>query len=306
MTLIPTPRRVRERPDEISLAAALDTLVSHRWLIALVTAACVGAGTLYAFLSHPLYQADILVQVEDSGDASAAKSLLGDVSSLFDVKSTAAAEAQILASLLVVTRAVDTLRSYIVVQPQRFPVVGDFISRFNTGITRPGVLGLEVPVDDRCHPEPAGEQDQDRHDDSAAEHRNALIATDGLKRAVTHEARRRRAERENRTGFRPEHPSRWPLSENRMQRSCQTDRRKSGACLAFSTCHIWLILIIELERSPRGKTGHRGCRTDTGHIAFGTSAGSTGWRARFNRYARRAFRTRDRDRHERRTFSGDV
>ncbi|MBN3786705.1 polysaccharide biosynthesis tyrosine autokinase, partial [Burkholderia sp. Ac-20353] len=142
MTSIQPPQRDRERPDEISLAAAVDTLVSHRWLIALVTAACVGAGTLYAFLSHPLYQADILVQVEDSGDASAAKSLLGDVSSLFDVKSTAAAEAQILASRLVVTRAVDTLRSYIVVQPQRFPVVGDFISRFNTGITRPGVLGI--------------------------------------------------------------------------------------------------------------------------------------------------------------------
>ncbi|MGZ2748861.1 polysaccharide biosynthesis tyrosine autokinase [Burkholderia stagnalis] len=131
-----------ERADEFDLAAVLDTLVTHRWLIALVTAACVGAGTLYAFLSHPQYQADILVQVEDGGDASAAKSLLGDVSSLFDVKSTAAAEAQILASRLVVARAVDDLRSYIVVQPARFPVVGDFISRFDTGITAPGVLGL--------------------------------------------------------------------------------------------------------------------------------------------------------------------
>lgn len=62
-----------ERADEFDLAAVLDTLVTHRWLIALVTAACVGAGTLYAFLSHPQYQADILVQVEDGGDASAAK-----------------------------------------------------------------------------------------------------------------------------------------------------------------------------------------------------------------------------------------
>ncbi|MGU7771934.1 polysaccharide biosynthesis tyrosine autokinase [Burkholderia sp. MR1-5-21] len=131
-----------DRADEIDLAAVVDTLVSHRWLIALVTAACVGAGTLYAFLSHPQYQADILVQVEDSGDASAAKSLLGDVSSLFDVKSTAAAEAQILASRLVVARAVDDLRSYIVAQPKRFPVVGDFVSRFNTGIARPGVFGI--------------------------------------------------------------------------------------------------------------------------------------------------------------------
>ncbi|WP_321869300.1 polysaccharide biosynthesis tyrosine autokinase [Burkholderia ubonensis] len=142
MTSTPTPRHPPERADEIDLAAVLDALVSHRWLIALATAACVGAGTLYAFLSHPQYQADILVQVEDSGDASAAKSLLGDVSSLFDVKSTAAAEAQILASRLVVARAVDDLRSYIDVQPKRFPVVGDFLSRFNTGIARPGVFGV--------------------------------------------------------------------------------------------------------------------------------------------------------------------
>ncbi|AXF24649.1 tyrosine protein kinase [Burkholderia pyrrocinia] len=142
MTSISPPLHARERTDEITLTGVIDVLVSHRWLIACVTAACVGIGTLYAFLSHPQYQADILVQVEDSGDASAAKSLLGDVSSLFDVKSTAAAEAQILSSRLVVTRAVDDLRSYIVVGPKRFPVVGDFISRFNIGIARPGLLGI--------------------------------------------------------------------------------------------------------------------------------------------------------------------
>ncbi|WP_373422133.1 polysaccharide biosynthesis tyrosine autokinase [Burkholderia ambifaria] len=136
------PPRVPEHADEITLAGVIDTFVSHRWLIACVTAACVGAGTLYAFLSHPQYQADILLQIEDSGDASAAKSLLGDVSSLFDVKSTAAAEAQILASRLVVTRAVDDLRSYIDVQPKRFPVVGDFISRFTPDVARAGVPGI--------------------------------------------------------------------------------------------------------------------------------------------------------------------
>ena len=142
--MMPTspPPRMPEHADEITLAGVIDTFVSHRWLIACVTAACVGAGTLYAFLTHPQYQADILLQIEDSGDASAAKSLLGDVSSLFDVKSTAAAEAQILASRLVVTRAVDDLRSYIDVQPKRFPVVGDFISRFTPDGARAGVPGI--------------------------------------------------------------------------------------------------------------------------------------------------------------------
>ncbi|KWH29318.1 polysaccharide biosynthesis tyrosine autokinase [Burkholderia stagnalis] len=142
MTSHPSHERPHDRDAELDLAGAIDVLVSQRWLIALVTAICVGAGTLYAFLAHRQYQADIMVQVEDSGDTSAAKSVLGDVSSLFDIKSSAAAEAQILASRLVVTRAVDELRSYIVAQPKRFPVVGEFVSRFNTGITRPGVFGL--------------------------------------------------------------------------------------------------------------------------------------------------------------------
>ncbi|VWB62202.1 tyrosine protein kinase [Burkholderia aenigmatica] len=142
MTSTPTHERPRDRDAELDLAGAIDVLVSRRGLIAVVTAACVGVGALYAFLAHRQYQADIMVQVEDSGDTSAARSALGDVSSLFDIKSSASAEAQILASRLVVTRAVDELRSYIVVQPKRFPVVGELASRFEPGIARPGVFGV--------------------------------------------------------------------------------------------------------------------------------------------------------------------
>ncbi|MCA8252722.1 polysaccharide biosynthesis tyrosine autokinase [Burkholderia sp. AU31624] len=142
MTSPVSRERSHDRGAELDLPGVVDVLAAQRWLIALATAACVGAGTLYAFLAPPQYQADILLQVEDSGDTSAAKSMLGDVSSLFDIKSSAAAEAQILASRLVVTRAVDELRSYIVAQPKRFPLVGDFVSRFNTGLAHPGLLGF--------------------------------------------------------------------------------------------------------------------------------------------------------------------
>lgn len=142
MTSSVSRERSHDRDVELDLAGVVDVLAAQRWLIAVATAACVGAGTLYAFLTPPQYQADILLQVEDSGDTSAAKSMLGDVSSLFDIKSSAAAEAQILASRLVVTRAVDELRSYIVVQPKRFPLVGNFASRFNTGLAHPGLLGF--------------------------------------------------------------------------------------------------------------------------------------------------------------------
>jgi tyrosine-protein kinase Etk/Wzc len=133
-----------DRPDtqdELDLVTVIDTIVSNRWSILLITAVFALLGVTWAFLSHPQYQADILVQVEDSPDA-AASSLLGTVSSLFDVKSSAAAEAQIITSRLVVARSVDALRLYIDASPKRFPLVGEFVSRFNTGITRPGVVGI--------------------------------------------------------------------------------------------------------------------------------------------------------------------
>lgn len=127
---------------ELDLVGVLDVLLSYRWLILAVTLAFAILGTAYAFLAHPTYQADLMVQVEDSPDASAAKGLLGDVSSLFDVKSSAAAEAQILASRLVVSRAVDRLKSYIEVRPKRFPLIGDLVSRLSSGIRTPGLLGI--------------------------------------------------------------------------------------------------------------------------------------------------------------------
>ncbi|HEY3600016.1 MAG TPA: polysaccharide biosynthesis tyrosine autokinase [Paraburkholderia sp.] len=126
---------------ELDLVSVIDTVLSNRYTIALITVCFVLFGTAWAFLSHPQYQADILVQVED-GASGAANGVLGDITSLFDVKSSAAAEAQILASRLVVTRTVDALRLYIDASPKRFPVIGDFVSRFNHSVMRPGVFGI--------------------------------------------------------------------------------------------------------------------------------------------------------------------
>ncbi|HEV3106192.1 MAG TPA: polysaccharide biosynthesis tyrosine autokinase [Trinickia sp.] len=131
-----------EARDELDLIGVLDVLLTHRWSIIAITLACALIGAAYAFLSQPKYRADMLVQVEDSANTSAAKSVIGDVSALFDVKSSAAAEAQIIASRLVVTRAVDRLKSYIDARPERFPLIGEFVSRWNRGLTRPGILGI--------------------------------------------------------------------------------------------------------------------------------------------------------------------
>jgi hypothetical protein len=138
------------------LIAILDILIESRWTIIAIVCAFLLLGTAYAFLAKPVYEANIMVQVEDSPDTSAAKSLLGDVSALFDVKSSAAAEAQILASRLVVSRSVDNLNLFIYAKPRRFPLIGQLIARHHDGLSEPGLAGfggfawgherIEVPV----------------------------------------------------------------------------------------------------------------------------------------------------------------
>lgn len=136
------PQQAVEDGSETDFVAVLDILLESRWLIAIITCVLLAAGLAYAILGKPVFEANILVQVEDSPDTSAAKSLLGDVSALFDVKSSAAAEQQILASRLVVERAVDKLNLFIDASPKRFPLIGDWIARHADGLSDPGLAGF--------------------------------------------------------------------------------------------------------------------------------------------------------------------
>jgi tyrosine-protein kinase Etk/Wzc len=128
--------------DEFDIVEFLDVLLENRWLIAAIASAFIALGTAYAFLARPVYEAYIMVNVEDSPDMAAGKSLLGDVSSMFNIKSVAAGEAQILGSRLVVSRAVDNLLLYVDAGPRRFPVFGSWIARRNSGLSAPGLFGL--------------------------------------------------------------------------------------------------------------------------------------------------------------------
>ncbi|HWX00976.1 polysaccharide biosynthesis tyrosine autokinase [Collimonas sp.] len=129
------------KDDELNLAALLDVLVDNRKMIGIVTIVFFLLGTLYAFLGTPVYQADILVQVEDNSASAAASNMLADMSSMFDVKSTAAAEIEILGSRLVVSRSVDALHLYIDQDPRHFPLIGGWIARHNKKLSAPGLLG---------------------------------------------------------------------------------------------------------------------------------------------------------------------
>lgn len=128
---LPQPPAVNAPENELDLVRYLDVLVANRWLIAGIAAAVMLLGAAYAFLARPVYEADIMVQVEDNPNS--AKSLLGDVSSLFDVKTDANAEIEILRSRMVVGKAVDNLHLYITAKPHYFPLIGAWISSRRRG-----------------------------------------------------------------------------------------------------------------------------------------------------------------------------
>jgi tyrosine-protein kinase Etk/Wzc len=128
--------------DEIDLAAYLEILLDHRWLIAAITAGFLLIGVLYTFLAKPIYRADLMVQVEqDSPDMGSGGNVISNVSSLFSVMSPTAGEIEILRSRLVVTRAVDRLKLYIGASPRYLPFIGAGIARRNPQLSTPGLFG---------------------------------------------------------------------------------------------------------------------------------------------------------------------
>ncbi|MCC8392608.1 polysaccharide biosynthesis tyrosine autokinase [Paraburkholderia sp. MMS20-SJTR3] len=129
------------RQNDIGLVRYFDVVLANRWLVLAIASTVLLLGVAYSFLARPVYQSDIVVQVEQENPTNA-KSLLGDVSSLFDVKTETSAQIEVLRSRMVVGNAVDKLKLYIRAEPVRFPLIGSWIARWNKGLSRPGLFGM--------------------------------------------------------------------------------------------------------------------------------------------------------------------
>jgi tyrosine-protein kinase Etk/Wzc len=138
---LPAAQPFEQDDDAINLAVYLDLLFDNRWLITTIAMVVTLLGAAYAFVAKPIYEANILVQVEDS--ASSSKNIMGDMASMFDLKTAATAEMEILRSRFVASRVVNGTLLYINVQPKYFPLIGGWIASRNKGLSRPGLLGLE-------------------------------------------------------------------------------------------------------------------------------------------------------------------
>lgn len=138
---LPQPGPIpRQEEEEVDLKAYFNVLADSRWLIFWIFLTVVSVGVAYAFLSKPVYEANMMIHVEQE-NPNAPKSMLGEVSSMFEVKAVAVSEIELLRSRLVVSRAVDNLRLYIRDQPKYFPFIGRWIAEHNEQLSTPGVFG---------------------------------------------------------------------------------------------------------------------------------------------------------------------
>lgn len=129
-----------EDADGIDLVEYWDIVFDSRWLILAIVALGLAIGGGYAWLARPVYEANTLIQVEDSAGNS--KSVLGEAAGLVDVKTATSAELEILRSRMVIGQAVDGARLYIDARPRYLPLVGAAMARHASGLSDPGFLGM--------------------------------------------------------------------------------------------------------------------------------------------------------------------
>lgn len=134
-----------DRTEQAGFASILDALIEYRVMIIVTTVIMMLIGASYAFLSPSIYEASVLIKVDDSTGAPARQDgneLLNNISPGFDEKSSAESEIQVIGSRLIISRAVDALRLYVDAKPHYFPIIGTWIARKGDGLSEPGLMGV--------------------------------------------------------------------------------------------------------------------------------------------------------------------
>lgn len=132
---------VFEDQGEPALMSAINRLIEQRWLIISIALAVSLLGTLYAFVAKPVYEANLLIHVEEKGQREP-KNILGEAGSMIDFKTPAAAEIELLRSRLVIAQAIDNLRLYIHTEARRLPLLGKLAADAQLTVYWPWLRGL--------------------------------------------------------------------------------------------------------------------------------------------------------------------
>lgn len=123
-------RPMMQGDDEgISVADLIENLLHFWWVFVGVLLACVAIATAYAIIAPPIYQSDVLIEVEpQKGSALGA---LTDVEGLLaGGRSGVQGEIEILRSRAVIGRAIDAIGADLEIRVQgRLPLLGEFLAR---------------------------------------------------------------------------------------------------------------------------------------------------------------------------------
>ena len=122
------------------MSSHVDAIVSNRWMIIAITLLAFLGALAYVMVTPSVYSADIIVQVEEEMPNGQARSLLGDVSAMFDTKAETSGEMEVLRSRMVVGPAVDKFLLYIHAKPRYFPVVGEWLAQRYEALPYPSSL----------------------------------------------------------------------------------------------------------------------------------------------------------------------
>lgn len=116
--------------QEINLADLFNVLIQGWKLIAAIFVVILGLGLSYAILTPPIYEADVLIQVEDERGAGGLAGLSVLSESLGVQQSIVADELEILRSREVLLKAIDATQANVTIEvANRLPLIGDWLAR---------------------------------------------------------------------------------------------------------------------------------------------------------------------------------
>ncbi|HTP28026.1 MAG TPA: polysaccharide biosynthesis tyrosine autokinase [Anaeromyxobacteraceae bacterium] len=138
---VPTPPRVQPVALERGNQGYLPALLESKWWILATTAVGLIVGLFYAVTAPPIYQSDVLVQLEETEHSSSSAS--EDLASLLTPKSQAETEMEILRSRSLLGSVSDELGLDVTAEPRHVQFIGAFLARRWSGTQpAPPVLGL--------------------------------------------------------------------------------------------------------------------------------------------------------------------
>lgn len=134
------------RQDDIDLGALVGVANDRKWLILIGTAMFFLASVVYVLVAKPTYQASAMVQVERGTPGAPGQTPQTSLNLVEPARSQAVTEIPLLTSRTLFSDAVNQLDLDVRIEPQRLPILGDFLAhRYapkRAGDVAPPLFGL--------------------------------------------------------------------------------------------------------------------------------------------------------------------